>query len=101
MMEYDVIVFHSKYYLYPFISDIGTSVRMVISAAVQSADSVLLQLPLPTLVALIAVTTVVVAVAVRILSNTFHGNKPPVEEGIPFIGGLLKFSKVSGSTAGC
>lgn len=69
---------------------------MVISAAVQSAEFVLLQLPLPTLVALVAVTTVVVAVAVRVLSNTFHGNKPPVDEGIPFIGGLLKFSKVSG-----
>jgi hypothetical protein len=54
----------------------------------------LLQLPLATLVALIAVSTVAVAIAVRVISNTFHGNRPPVDEGIPFVGGLIKFSKV-------
>lgn len=54
----------------------------------------LLQLPLATLVALIAVGAAVVAIAVRVISNTFHGNRPPVDEGIPFVGGLIKFSKV-------
>ena len=29
----------------------------------------------------------------RALANLFRGNKPPIMEGIPFIGGLLKFTK--------
>jgi hypothetical protein len=29
-----------------------------------------------------------------VMSNKFHGNRPPVLEGIPFIGGLQKFVKV-------
>lgn len=42
----------------------------------------------------VLVLVVVVAVVVRVLSNIFHGNRPPVDEGIPFVGGLMKFSKV-------
>jgi sterol 14alpha-demethylase len=30
----------------------------------------------------------------RVATNTFHGKAPPVDEGIPFVGGLIKFSKV-------
>lgn len=47
--------------------------------------------------ALIGVAIAVVAVAMvaaRILTNTFTGKAPPVDEGIPFVGGLIKFSKV-------
>jgi hypothetical protein len=44
----------------------------------------------------IATTAAFVALAViRILANTFHGNKPPIFEGIPFVGGLMKFAGVS------
>ena len=30
----------------------------------------------------------------RVLSNAFPGAAPPVDEGLPFVGGLIKFSKV-------
>lgn len=33
-------------------------------------------------------------VLLRLLSNIFHGKAPPVDEGVPFVGGLIKFSKV-------
>jgi len=52
-------------------------------------------LPLSTLIALVTVVTIAGAIAIRVISNTFHGNHPPVDEGIPFVGGLIKFSKVS------
>lgn len=52
-------------------------------------------LPLSTLIALVTVVTIAGAIAIRVISNTFHGNRPPVDEGIPFVGGLIKFSKVS------
>jgi len=65
----------------------------VLSSVVQAADNALLQLPFPTLLALVALGTAALAVALRILSNTFTGRKPPVDEGIPFVGGLMKFSK--------
>lgn len=33
-------------------------------------------------------------VALRLLQNLLPGKAPPVFEGLPFIGGILKFSKV-------
>jgi hypothetical protein len=30
----------------------------------------------------------------RALSNAFPGSKPPIVEGVPYVGGLLKFAKV-------
>ena len=34
-------------------------------------------------------------VVLRLLQNRLHGSYPPVFEGVPFIGGLLKFAAVS------
>ena len=31
----------------------------------------------------------------RVISNTLTFNKPPIFEGLPFIGGLVKFAKAS------
>ena len=55
-------------------------------------------LPLPLLVASATGVVLLALIALRVLGNTFHGKAPPVEEGLPFIGGLIKFSKVR---AGC
>jgi hypothetical protein len=46
----------------------------------------------------LVITTAAAFVAlavIRILANAFHGNKPPIFEGIPFVGGLMKFAGVS------
>lgn len=46
----------------------------------------------------VAATTIGVVIAltlIRVLANTFHGAKPPVFEGIPWVGGLMKFAGVS------
>jgi sterol 14-demethylase len=51
------------------------------------------QLPPSAMIIVSIVACLMIAVLARVLSNTFHGNAPPVDEGIPFIGGLLKFSK--------
>lgn len=43
----------------------------------------------------LVITTAAAFVAlavIRILANAFHGNKPPIFEGIPFVGGLMKFA---------
>jgi len=53
------------------------------------------ELPLPFLFVLATALVALTATAVRIVTNTFHGNAPPVDEGLPFFGGLIKFSKVS------
>ncbi|KAL4429571.1 hypothetical protein ABPG77_008620 [Micractinium sp. CCAP 211/92] len=50
-------------------------------------------LPLPALLAAATGVVLLAAVVMRVLSNNFPGKAPPVEEGIPFIGGLIKFSK--------
>ncbi|KAL6771334.1 CYP51G1 [Auxenochlorella protothecoides x Auxenochlorella symbiontica] len=50
-------------------------------------------LPLPTLIGGILVVALAAAVFVRATANLRRGNSPPVEEGVPFVGGLLKFSK--------
>jgi sterol 14alpha-demethylase len=57
---------------------------------VQGATS----LPLPALVAVATIAAIGVAIILRVAGNYFHGSTPPVIEGIPFIGGLIKFSKV-------
>jgi len=49
--------------------------------------------PLP-LAAAVASVAVSVLILLRLASNNLTGNAPPVMEGIPFIGGLLKFIKV-------
>lgn len=58
-----------------------------------AADAILSSSPLT-----LAITTVAAIVAlavIRVLANTFHGSKPPVFEGIPYVGGLMKFAGVS------
>jgi hypothetical protein len=59
-----------------------------------SLPDVLQHLPLPALLAAAAVVVGLSLVILRILTNTFNGKAPPVDEGIPFVGGLIKFSKV-------
>lgn len=54
----------------------------------------LAQLPMPYLVVGATVLLMVTAVVLRVLSNTLTFKAPPVMEGIPFVGGLIKFSKV-------
>ncbi len=41
-----------------------------------------------------AAAAVVTLAVIRVLANTFHGSKPPIFEGIPFVGGLMKFAGV-------
>jgi len=58
-----------------------------------AAEAILSSSPLT-----LAITTVAAIVAlavIRVLANTFHGSKPPVFEGIPYVGGLMKFAGVS------
>lgn len=46
----------------------------------------------------LVITTAAAFVAlavIRIIANTFHGNRPPIFEGVPFVGGLMKFAGVS------
>lgn len=60
----------------------------------------MLALPLPALLLVSALLTVALAVIGRLLqTKVLNGNKPPVFEDIPFIGGLLKFAKVCSSEA--
>lgn len=44
-------------------------------------------------------TSVVLVLGRMIQNNLLVGKKPPILEGIPFIGGLLKFIKVALRTA--
>lgn len=50
------------------------------------------------LVGVVALLAVVSLIVTRVFANALRGNKPPVFEGIPFVGGLLKFSKVCAAT---
>lgn len=62
-----------------------------VSSLVEAAQ----QLPLPLLVAAATLLSLAGLLVLRVISNSFPGKAPPVDEGsIPFIGGLLKFSKV-------
>ncbi len=48
---------------------------------------------------LITVLTLVCVLLGRFLSNTVgNGQAPPIFEGLPFIGGLLKFTKVQAAS---
>lgn len=62
---------------------------MVLGSAVEA----LLSSPLSAVITLAA--AVAALAVIRILANTFHGSKPPIFEGIPFVGGLMKFAGVS------
>ena len=53
--------------------------------------------PLPLLVAGAALLVALALLVHRVLTNALPGRAPPVDEGIPFVGGLIKFSKVRGS----
>lgn len=46
------------------------------------------------LAALASVATLVTLVVLRLAQNMMPSGKPPILEGIPYVGGLLKFSKV-------
>jgi hypothetical protein len=48
------------------------------------------------LTALLAVFALISVFIARVLANAFPGSKPPVFEGVPFVGGLQKFAGVSG-----
>jgi small-conductance mechanosensitive channel len=50
--------------------------------------------PTGVLTAVLAVATVMLVT--RVLSALFPGSKPPISEGVPYIGGLFKFAKVRG-----
>lgn len=54
----------------------------------------LAQLPTAHLVGGAALLFLLTAIALRLFTNTFTFKAPPVMEGIPFVGGLIKFSKV-------
>lgn len=62
-----------------------------------AAVAALQALPVVAQVAVALGSTLLLAVCLRLLKHTvLRGSAPPVEEGIPFIGGLLKFAKVRG-----
>ena len=65
-------------------------------ASIQAATLALQALPQAAQIAVGAAAIVLGMVMLRILSVKLTGAAPPCEEGIPFIGGLLKFSKVRG-----
>lgn len=51
----------------------------------------------PPSVAVVGVAVLAVAAVLlitRALSSAFPGRKPPIVEGVPYIGGLFKFAKV-------
>ncbi len=48
-----------------------------------------------TQLALGAIIVLVSVIVGRLLQNSLPGNRPPVFEGVPFIGGLMKFVGVS------
>ena len=43
-----------------------------------------------------AMVIVASMLVLRVFANTLRGKAPPIDEGIPFVGGLIKFSKVRG-----
>lgn len=43
---------------------------------------------------LVAVGGIATVALLRLLFNAFPGKKPPVFEGVPFVGGIIKFTKV-------
>lgn len=67
------------------------------SPLVLPVASSLAALPLSALVGIGVLLVAVSLFASRVLANVFRGSAPPVDEGIPFVGGLVKFSKVRGA----
>lgn len=65
--------------------------------AIGSALDMIVSSPLALVIT--AAAAVVALAVIRILANTFHGNKPPIFEGIPYVGGLMKFAGVSSKPA--
>lgn len=65
------------------------SAKMVLGSALELIASS------PVALLATAAAAVVALVVIRILANTFHGSRPPIFEGIPFVGGLMKFAGVS------
>ena len=53
-------------------------------------------LPAPLLIAASACLMLVAILLLRVISNRLPGKTPPVLEGVPFIGGIMKFVSVSG-----
>ena len=51
-------------------------------------------LPLPLLYALVTAIALLALVVLRMISNSLPAKSPPVFEGTPFIGGIMKFVKV-------
>lgn len=56
----------------------------------------LLNMPTPYMVLAACVVVSATLILGRLLANALPGKQPPILEGIPYIGGLLKFVKVSG-----
>jgi sterol 14-demethylase len=61
---------------------------MVLGSAVELAVSS------PLTLAITVAAGVVLLAVLRVLANTFHGSRPPIFEGMPFVGGLMKFAGV-------
>lgn len=66
----------------------------MVFAAVLPGSAGLAALPASSLIMLGVLVAVASIFAFRVMENAFRGSAPPIDEGIPFIGGLLKFSKV-------
>lgn len=50
--------------------------------------------PLPYLVGAALALFAASMLVLRVFANALRGKSPPIDEGIPFVGGLIKFSKV-------
>lgn len=50
---------------------------------------------------LVGLAGVVVLALLRLIRNNLPGKTPPVFEGLPFVGGILKFTKVRHHGASC
>ncbi len=53
-------------------------------------------LPLPILYVGATAIFLLAIAALRLISNSLPSKAPPVFEGLPFIGGIVKFASVSG-----
>jgi len=67
----------------PFLAGVPSSSSLAVAWATSPATFVLTSL----------LTLLATLVFLRLIANTFTGRAPPVTEGIPLIGGLLKFSR--------
>ena len=66
-------------------------------AAYLASSGALASLPGWAVVGVALLACVCLAVAGRVVTNTvLNGSAPPVFEGLPYIGGILKFARVRG-----